>query len=188
MPLNLSEHSQQALRAIIEQGLPRCSRPYQKIADQLNVSEAQVIHTLNQWKHSGLIKRLGLVVRHRKLGYTSNAMVVWDVDDEEVNELGNILAKEEVVTLCYQRPRRLPIWPYNLFCMIHGQSREEVLKQLDEIIEKYHLKNINKDVLFSTQAFKQRGGYFTPTLSIDPPVHEVNIPALNTNTMELKYG
>ena len=159
LELMLSEQQQQQLRTLIEQGLPRCPAPYDHIAKQLGITEQQVIFTLQQWKHSGLIKRFGLVVRHRKLGYVANAMVVWDVDESEVEELGELLAKEEVVTLCYQRPRRLPIWPYNLFCMIHGKERSQVQQKIESITKKHQL-NYPHQLLFSTRQFKQRGARY----------------------------
>ena len=98
-------------------------------------------------------------MRHRKLGYVANAMVVWDVDESEVEELGELLAKEEVVTLCYQRPRRLPIWPYNLFCMIHGKERSQVQQKIESITKKHQL-NYPHQLLFSTRQFKQRGARY----------------------------
>jgi DNA-binding Lrp family transcriptional regulator len=75
----------------------------------------------------GLIRRFGVVVRHHELGLEANAMCVWDVPDAEVSALGRRLAQEAAVTLCYRRSRVPPDWPYNLFCMIHGSAREEVL-------------------------------------------------------------
>ena len=75
----------------------------------------------------GVIKRFGVVVRHRELGYRANAMCVWDVPDAPdagtVDALGEALAREPGVTLCYRRARALPEWPYNLFCMVHGRDR-----------------------------------------------------------------
>jgi hypothetical protein len=64
------------------------------------------------------------------------------------------------VTLCYRRERRRPDWPYNLFCMIHGKSRESVLERIDEIVEILDLQGIPRDVLFSGRRFKQRGARY----------------------------
>lgn len=162
--LLLSRHESAAerrLRALVEQGLPLVPRPWEALAKQCGMAEAEVMACMRRWQSEGLVKRLGLVVRHRRLGINANAMVVWDVPDESVAELGRRLATEPAVTLCYRRPRRLPHWPYNLFCMIHGTRRERVLGALDEIVEAQGLQAIPHRVLFSFKAYRQRGGTYT---------------------------
>ncbi len=103
---------------------------------------------------------MGVVVKHRALGYHANAMVVWDVPDTETDRIGKLLADESCVTLCYQRPRRLPNWPYNLFCMIHGRERDAVLRRIEQIISYHQLHDIPHQVLFSVRAFKQCGARY----------------------------
>jgi hypothetical protein len=103
---------------------------------------------------------MGVVVKHRSLGYHANAMVVWNIPDDAIDRVGNLLAAQECVTLCYQRPRRLPDWPYNLFCMIHGREREAVLRRLAQIIDANGLGEIPHEVLFSLRSFKQRGARY----------------------------
>lgn len=149
-----------ALIAAIENGLPLCSRPYAEIARQLQISEQEVMARLVSMKQQGVIKRLGVVVRHRELGYRANAMLVWDVPDERVSELGRCLSQYDFITLCYRRPRVLPDWPYNLFCMIHGKSREDVLERIDWLIEQCQLQTLPHHVLFSRRRFKQRGAVY----------------------------
>jgi DNA-binding Lrp family transcriptional regulator len=157
----LTPDQQNDLFGAIEQGLPIVEQPYLAIANQLQINEEQVLATITAWQEQGLIRRFGLVVRHRKLGYQANAMVVWDIEDDEVARVANILASEDVVTLCYQRPRVLPQWHYNLFCMIHGKSRDQVLTQLADICQRHQLDKFDKNVLFSTIAYKQRGGKYS---------------------------
>jgi DNA-binding Lrp family transcriptional regulator len=82
-----------------------------------------VLGRIGRWLEEGAIKRFGVVVRHHELGFRANAMLVHDIPDERVSDIGRALAEEPAVTLCYRRPRRLPDWPYNLFCMIHGRER-----------------------------------------------------------------
>lgn len=151
------------LVAAIQDGLPLVARPYAAIAAQLGLTEAAVITRLETLQSAGLIKRMGVVVRHRALGYRANAMVVWDVPDEQVGRIGELLAGEACVTLCYQRPRRLPEWPYNLFCMIHGSERDSVLRRLNQIIAFHGLEKIPHSVLFSNRSFKQRGARYVET-------------------------
>jgi DNA-binding Lrp family transcriptional regulator len=146
-----------ALIEAISEGLPLVRRPYAEIAARLGCSETQVIDGIEAIIAEGGLKRFGVVVRHRKLGYRANGMVVWDLPDQRVNEIGNCIGQYAFVTLCYQRPRRLPHWPYNLFCMIHGQDREAVRAQVDFIAEQCGLQAIDHEILFSKRCFKQRG-------------------------------
>lgn len=145
----------------VERGLPVVSRPYAEIAKQLNTSEENVISRLQQLMDNGAIKRYGVVVRHKELGYTANGMVVWDIPDDRVEELGICIGKYSCVTLSYRRPRRLPDWPYNLFTMVHGSNREEVTKKIQDIVEQCNLQDIAHTTLFSTRRFKQRGASYT---------------------------
>lgn len=153
----------QALISVIQGGLPLVARPYAAVAEQIGWSETAVIERINELQQGGIIKRLGVVVRHRELGYRANAMVVWDVPDDEVAELGRCLSGFEFVTLCYRRPRHLPQWPYNLFCMIHGRDREAVLEKVRHIVASCGLEEIPRAVLFSARRFKQRGAIYRPT-------------------------
>ena len=144
----------------IQDGLPLVARPYQQIAERLGWSEQKVIDQLQQMLTSGVIKRLGVVVRHHELGYRANAMVVWEVPEGDVDQLGYQLGRQDCVTLCYQRPRRLPEWPFNLFCMVHGRDRDDVLACVDRMVEGLGLEHIHKSVLFSGRRFKQRGARY----------------------------
>lgn len=147
----------------IQDGLPLVARPYREIAERLGWSEQQVIARLQQMLETGVIKRLGVVVRHHELGYRANAMVVWDVPDEHIDQLGYQLGRQDCVTLCYQRPRRLPKWPYNLFCMVHGKDRDDVLACVERMVEGLGLEHLDKSVLFSGRRFKQRGARYRGT-------------------------
>ena len=150
--------SNQRLIEAIQGGLPLVSRPYAAIGERIGMNEAEVINRLSHLR--GVIKRLGVVVCHRKLGYRANAMVVWDVPDEQVADVGQQLGQLDCVTLCYHRARHLPDWPFNLFCMIHGKDRNRVLDKLDRLVEQCHLSHIPHQVLFSRRCFKQRGAIY----------------------------
>ncbi|MEN8215098.1 MAG: AsnC family protein [Pseudomonadota bacterium] len=155
----MDKASNQRLIEAIQGGLPLVSRPYAAIGERIGMSEAEVISRLSDLR--GVIKRLGVVVCHRKLGYRANAMVVWDVPDEEVAYVGQQLGQFECVTLCYHRARHLPDWPFNLFCMIHGKERNRVLDKLNRLVEQCHLGHIHHEVLFSRHCFKQRGAIYS---------------------------
>lgn len=160
LPYAALDTQDMALIGAMQSGLPLCSHPYAEIGKRTGMSETEVIQRLQRLLAEGFIKRLGVVVRHHELGYRANAMVVWDVPDKQVSELGHCLGKFEFITLCYQRPRRLPDWRYNLFCMIHGRDRDEVLKHVEFVKEQCRLEDIPHDVLFSQRRFKQRGARY----------------------------
>ena len=159
--LLLSEVKQAELRKILEKGLPLKAKPYLEVAKQINTDEQTVLNQIEQWQFDSLIKRFGLVVKHRQLGYVANAMVVWDIQNDQVDAIANELAKRNEISLCYRRPRRLPDWPYNLFCMIHGKSREQVEQQIRDITDELSLSHINKHILFSHKAYKQQGARYS---------------------------
>ncbi len=155
----LTEQDYQLI-AEIQGGLPLVSNPYAEIAERIGLTEPEVIKRVGSMQESGIIKRMGVVVRHHELGYTANAMVVWDVPDNQLDMVGEKLGALKCVTLCYQRPRRLPEWPYNLFCMIHGQKRGQVLEHLDELTNTREFAELPHKVLFSGRRFKQRGARY----------------------------
>ena len=146
-----------ALLAALEDGLPLTQRPYRCVAEQLGIAEDEVIDRLRELTDSGVVKRFGCVVRHRPLGYASNAMVVWDIPDAEVEAVARLFAGNSGVTLCYQRPRRLPHWRYNLFCMIHAKARRDAYAVIDDLNLLADTGLNRQAILFSTRCFKQRG-------------------------------
>ena len=150
------------LLAAIQNGLPLVSLPYAEIGARLDLAEAEVMARLQQLQTRGVIRRFGVVVRHHEVGFGANAMVVWDVPDEQVRELGHCLAGFDFITLCYRRPRHLPQWRYNLYCMIHGRSREEVHAHLEWMVNHCGLQSLPHAVLFSRRRFKQRGAVYFP--------------------------
>lgn len=147
--------------AAIEDGLPLVETPYQTVADWLGLKEADIIARLERLVATGVVKRFGCVVRHDKLGYTSNAMAVWDVPDPMVDRVAETFARHPRVTLCYRRPRRPPAWTYNLFCMVHAKSRNDAYDVIDEINLRADTGLIRQAVLFSKRCFKQRGAAFS---------------------------
>ncbi len=157
---SLSPSQQHFLQVLIQDGLPLVPEPYAHLAKQVQASEDAVMDCIRDWQEEGLIKRYGMVVNHHKLGYVANAMVVWNVPDDKVDEVAAVLSSFDAVTLCYKRRRQLPDWPYNLFCMIHGKNRETVVAYIDRMISESNFHAIEHDVLFSTKQYKQRGGRY----------------------------
>lgn len=167
----------QALLRLMEDGLPLVARPYAEWGCQVGYSEAEVISRIGFWQSLGLIKRLGVIVRHRPLGYRANAMVVWDVPDAEVSRIGHRMSQFACVTLCYRRPRRLPDWPYNLFCMIHGKDRTQVEAQIEAVSEACGLSQMARAILFSRRCFKQRGARYRAADRASRPIPSDHKPA-----------
>jgi DNA-binding Lrp family transcriptional regulator len=153
--------AERRLIAALEPGLELLPRPYSRLAMRAGLTEADVIARIGAWLAQGTLKRFGVVVRHRELGWTANAMCVFDVPDALVDEFGPRLAATPEVTLCYRRRRALPHWPYNLFCMIHGRSRAEVEAVLEGARAGLGLARYDQAVLFSRRRFKQRGARYT---------------------------
>jgi len=153
------------LIAAIQEGLPLDPRPYAAIGRAVGMTETEVIDHIGRLLERGVIRRLGLVLSHRELGYRANAMVVWDVPDDRVTEVGERLADLPYVTLCYRRPRRLPSWPYNLFCMIHGRDRGAVKTLVEEAAAAVGAADIRRATLFSTRRFKQCGARYASSAS-----------------------
>ncbi|WP_297835995.1 Lrp/AsnC family transcriptional regulator [uncultured Roseibium sp.] len=147
-------------RTIVEAtqaGLPLVTRPYAVVAESLGLSEADLIERLQHLKAQGVIRRIGAAPNHYRLGMTANGMTVWDVDDAVVDSFGEKVGALQFVTHCYRRPRALPDWPYNLFAMVHGETREEVIAKRVEISSLLGKACRAGDILFSTRILKKTG-------------------------------
>lgn len=138
-------------------GLPRVSRPYEVLADELGIAADQVMRRLQRMLDCGVIRRIGAVPNHYAIGYTANGMSVWDVDDARIDELGVQVGALEFVTHCYRRPRALPDWPYNLFAMVHSQNREQVAARVAQIAVLLGDACRAHDILYSTAILKKTG-------------------------------
>lgn len=152
------------LRRLLEEGLPLEPGPYRVLAERIGADEARVLAQVQQWQAEGLFRRVGLVLKHRALGIHANAMLVLDIPDAEVDAVGQRLSAAPGVNLCYRRPRRLPHWPYNLFCMVHGRERDSVRRHIEALLAELGLSDRPHQLLFSTRAFKQCGGRFAPAV------------------------
>ena len=147
-------------RAILREtqaGLPLCARPYDGIAERIGIAPQVVMQRMRCLLAEGIIRRIGAVPNHYALGYRANGMSVWDVDDARIGELGPRVGALEFVTHCYRRPRRPPLWPYNLFAMVHGRTRDEVGDQVAQIAQLLGAAARTHDVLYSTRILKKAG-------------------------------
>lgn len=138
-------------------GLPLAARPYHVIAEQLGLAAAEVMQRMQRMLEHGIIRRIGAVPNHYALGYRANGMTVWDVADTRIDELGERIGQLEFVTHCYRRPRHLPDWPYNLFAMVHGTTREEVEAKARLIADALGTACRGRDILYSSRILKKTG-------------------------------
>jgi len=143
--------------AATQAGLPLVAEPYARIAGDLGITESALCDRLRALKASGVIRRIAVAPNHYKLGMTANGMSVWDVVDDKVAELGAMIGNLEGVSHCYERPRALPDWPYNLFAMLHGSSRDEVEAQRADIAARLGSACRAHDILYSTRILKKTG-------------------------------
>ncbi|MDZ4095191.1 MAG: AsnC family transcriptional regulator [Paracoccaceae bacterium] len=141
----------------LAQGLPLVERPFAAVADALALPEAALIDRIAALAAAGILTRVGVIVRHRAIGWRSNAMVVWDLPASRIPAAGVALARHPGVTLCYQRQTVPGVWGYGLFSMIHGQSRAQALAVLAEAAALPELAGADHRALFSNRCFKQTG-------------------------------
>lgn len=138
-------------------GLPLVPRPYDAVAAQLGISAGELMGRFERLLERGVIRRIAAVPNHYALGYRANGMTVWDVDDTRIDELGERVGALEFVSHCYQRPRVMPAWPYNLFAMVHAETRLEVVERAEEIAAILGDAARARDILFSTRILKKTG-------------------------------
>ena len=146
-----------AIVAATQAGLPLVARPYHAVAAGLDVEPAELMRRLRRLLDTGAVRRIAAVPNHYALGYRANGMSVWDVDDAHVSEAGRAVGALAFVSHCYRRPRHPPIWPYNLFAMVHGRSRDAVEARVAEIAAVLGPRARSRDILYSRRILKKTG-------------------------------
>ncbi|WP_324563737.1 AsnC family transcriptional regulator [Ottowia sp.] len=155
-PLSLTDFDRRLI-AVTQTGLPLQPRPYDAVAAAIGSSGPAVRARLGELLAAGVVRRIAAVPNHYRLGYVANGMSVWDVDDAEVDRLGQLLGSQPAVSHCYRRPRKPGVWRYNLFAMLHGHSRAEVLAQAEHVAALLGSACRAHDVLFSSAILKKTG-------------------------------
>jgi DNA-binding Lrp family transcriptional regulator len=141
----------------LQQDLPVVRRPFAAVAERVGISESELLEKVREFVADDIIRRFGATLRHQRSGFDANAMVVWEVEVERAEEVGNILASFREVSHCYQRPA-MENWPYRLFTMIHGSSpevcREIAQRMADAVgVEKYDLLFTQEELKKTTMAY-----------------------------------
>lgn len=146
-----------ALVAACQAGLPLTPRPYHAIAEEVGLSADEVMARMQAMMQAGVIRRIGVVPNHYALGYTANGMTVWDVADEQVDALGEAVGRLPFVSHCYRRPRHLPLWPYNLFAMVHAKTRDQAQAYADQVGDLLGGACRQAGILYSSRVLKKTG-------------------------------
>lgn len=146
-----------ALIQATQAGLPLTPQPYRTLAASLGITADEVMARMSRMLENGIIRRIGAVPNHYALGYKGNGMSVWNVPAQRIREIGERIGALEFVSHCYQRPRHLPDWPYNLFAMVHGRDRAEVEQKVAQIAALLGSDDLGHEVLFSTRILKKTG-------------------------------
>ncbi|KRW95059.1 AsnC family transcriptional regulator [Paracoccus sp. MKU1] len=154
--MTVLDDTDRRLIAATQAGLPLVEAPYARIAADLGLTETQVITRLSILHARGVIRRIAIAPNHYALGMTANGMSVWDVDDARAEALGERIGALDFVTHCYLRPRA-PVWRYNLFAMLHGQSRAEVEDKRAQVRALLGTACRGDDILYSTRILKKTG-------------------------------
>jgi siroheme decarboxylase len=157
-PIELSEIDVETIRAT--QGpMPVIPEPYAPAAERLGTSQDEVLARLQSLRERDGLRRVAAILFHRRAGFSANGMGVWKVPEEEVLATGRRMAAFRGVSHCYQRPTYAD-WPYSVFTMAHGRSKEECDAILDSIAETTGISE--RATLYSSTEFKKvRMLYFT---------------------------
>jgi len=157
--MTLDATDRRILRATAS-GLPLTTHPFAEVGRWLFMPEEEVIARMQAMQDEGVIRRVAIAPNHYALGLAANGMSVWDIDDSRAEELGARVGALPFVSHCYLRPRALPDWPYNLFAMLHGHTRDEVEAERSEVAALVKDACRSHDILYSTRILKKSGMRF----------------------------
>lgn len=149
--------AEQKLIQLIHRGIPVCESPYRILGNHLGMSGRDVIGLIRIMFHHNIFRRWGVVFRFYEMGYHSRAMVVWDVPNDEVDNVALNIAGTKFVSACFKRPRCLPSWHYNLFTEVHGKTALSISVEVEAIVSRFALQKLRYCVLFSGRRFKDPG-------------------------------
>ncbi|SOD91924.1 Lrp/AsnC family transcriptional regulator [Caenispirillum bisanense] len=153
----LLDATDRAIVTATQDGLPLVPDPYGAVADRVGTTTEDVLARMARMLAAGVIRRIGAVPNHYRLGFRANGMTVWDVDDARVMALGEAVGALPFVSHCYLRPRLPEVWPYNLFAMVHGHDRDEAEAQAAEIRALLGDACRGGEILYSTKILKKTG-------------------------------
>lgn len=151
--------------------MPMVTQPLKELAGKLKLTEKEIVTRTKNWHNTGLLRRLGVFIRHQKAGFRANGMSVWIVPKDQVINVGQLMTTFPQVGHCYQRPT-FPDWPYNMFAMIHERSRNAVMQVVQKISSTTGIKKY--DILFTEKEFKKNSmKYFVNEIPMETENHNV---------------
>ena len=127
-------------------------RPFLPVAAKLDMEEAELLDYIRSFKKRGIIRRLGIMLSHRQVGLSANALVAWKVPRAQVAKTAAVLTAYPQVTHCYRR-KAYKQWPYNLYSMVHSQNREDCLALVDRMTAETGIAEYK--ILFTVKEFKK---------------------------------
>ncbi|AWB43873.1 Lrp/AsnC family transcriptional regulator [Paenibacillus sp. CAA11] len=136
----------------VQGDLPLSTDPMGELANELGCTPEDLLDRLKRLTDQGIIKRIGAVLHHRKSGYTANGLFVARVKADHIQAMGERLSQLKSVSHCYER-YPAPDWPYNLYAMIHGKSKAEVMTTVTQFTHSAAIQDY--EVLFSTEELKK---------------------------------
>lgn len=136
----------------LQDELPLVPQPYAAMAEELGITETELLERITELHNKGVLRRLGALLHHRTAGYSANTMVVWAVPEEKTEEAGKIMASFAQVSHCYKR-LSCPDWPYNMYTMVHAKTRQECEEIVFEIADAVRIYEYR--MLYSTREVKK---------------------------------
>ncbi|MCS7279130.1 MAG: Lrp/AsnC family transcriptional regulator [Thermodesulfobacteriaceae bacterium] len=156
--MNLSAKEEKVLNSLIE-GIPLVEEPFRKMAEKIQISEEEFLEIAQTLLKKGYLRRIGAILRHNLVGYKGNALVVWKIPEEKVEEIGQFFSSKSFISHCYLR-ETLPEWPYNLYTMIHAKNEEEVLQMVQKLSQELNLKDY--EILFTEKEIIRKHAFYSP--------------------------
>ena len=146
--------------AFIQQDIAVTERPYLKIAQDLGISETELLDNLKALCERGVIRRFGATLRHQRTGFNANAMVAWKVDENRIDDVGQKMASFQQVSHCYRR-NPTESWPYNLYTMVHANNEQACREIARKMSQATSVKDYS--LLFSREELKKTSMVYFPS-------------------------
>lgn len=143
----------------LQEDIPLVKEPYKYIAEELGISEHELLDKIEALKSQKALRRVGAMLHHRTAGFKANAMVIWEVAEDSIKQVTDLMISFDEVSHCYQR-QTMPEWPYNIYTMIHAKTLKGCETIISTLLSKTDI--CKYEVLYSTKELKKSSmKYFT---------------------------
>jgi len=140
------------LLAVLKKGIALSPFPFRDVAAELKISETEVLNRLNQLKENKTIRRFGATIKPNGIGLSANALVAWKAPKQNIQDIGKYLSEFKEISHCYERTSDNPNWTYNLYTVLHAQTRLVIEHMVKELAFKL---NLEYKILYSTKDLKR---------------------------------